>query len=167
MDRNSYDASIDWLQQSPANKQESLYRDHQGSVQSQTPTVAKKAAPAKQPRMPKQKALELVSSLKKGIVVSSVMSFGLISLLVTGHVIGTTTSATSTKTPVTTSSSTATATSSIAGTATATPSTKKSSVLVLPVRPAVLALVSEQVHPRVLFLVPVFLKLDILERGIL
>jgi hypothetical protein len=128
MDRNSYDASIDWLQQSPANKQESLYRDHQqGSVQSQTPIAAKKAAPAKQPRMPKQKALELVSSLKKGIVISSVMSFGLLSLLATGHVIGTTTSTTSTKTPVTTSSSTATATSSIASSATATPSTKKSS----------------------------------------
>jgi hypothetical protein len=123
MDRNPYNASIDWLQQSPANKQESLYIGRQqGSVQSQTPTVAKKAAPAKQPRMPKQKALELVTSLKKGIVISSVMSFGLISLLATGHVVGTTTSTTSTKTPVTTSSSTATATSSITSTATATPS---------------------------------------------
>jgi hypothetical protein len=122
MDRNPYDASIDWLQQPPVNKQESVYTARQqGSPQPQTPNAPKKVAPAKQPRMPKQKALELVSSLKKGIVVSSVMSFGLISLLATGHVVGTTTSTTSTKTPVTTSSSAATATPSIASTATATP----------------------------------------------
>ena len=127
MDRNPYDTSIDWLQQSPVNKQESVYTARQqGSAQSQTPTAAKKAAPAKQPRMPKQKALELVSSLKKGIIVSSVMSFGLISLLATGHVVGTTTNTTTTKTPVT-SSSTATATPSIASTATATPSSSSTS----------------------------------------
>src|SRR5450432_544734 len=113
MDRNPYDTSIDWLQQPPVNKQESLYTARQqGSAQSQTPNAPKKGAPAKQPRMPKQKALELVSSLKKGIVVSSVMGFGVISLLATGHVVGTTTSTTTTKTPVITSSSTATATPS-------------------------------------------------------
>ncbi len=112
MDRNPYDPSIDWLQQSPATKQEPVYTARQqGPTQPQTPSVAKKAAPAKQQRMPKQKALELVSALKKGIVVSSVMSFGVISLLATGHVVGTTTSATSTATPVTRSSSTATPTS--------------------------------------------------------
>jgi hypothetical protein len=121
MDRNPYDTSIDWLQQSPANKQESGYTTpQQGSAQPQTPPVVKKAAPAKQQRMPKQKALELVSALKKGIVVSSVMSFGVISLLATGHTFGTTTSATSTATPVTSSSSTATPTSTATTTATST-----------------------------------------------
>jgi hypothetical protein len=128
MDRNPYDASIDWLQQSPVNKQESVYTARQqGSPQPQTPNAPKKVAPAKQPRMPKQKAVELVSSLKKGIVVSSVMSFGLISLLATGHAVGTTTSTTTTKTPVTSSSSTATATPSIASTATATATPAKTS----------------------------------------
>ena len=122
MDRNPYDPSIDWLQQSPATKQEPVYTARQqGPTQPQTPSVAKKAAPAKQQRMPKQKALELVSALKKGIVVSSVMSFGVISLLATGHVVGTTTSATSTATPVTRSSSTATPTS----TSTTTPTPAK------------------------------------------
>ncbi len=120
MDRNPYDTSIDWLQQSPANKQESGYTARQqGSAQPQTPPATKKAAPAKQQRMPKQKALKLISSLKKGIVVSSIMSFGVISLLATSHVVGTTTSATSTATPVTSSSSTATSAST---SATATPS---------------------------------------------
>jgi hypothetical protein len=124
MDRNPYDPSIDWLQQSPATKQEPVYTARQqGPTQPQTPSVAKKAAPAKQQRMPKQKALELVSALKKGIVVSSVMSFGVISLLATGHVVGTTTSATSTATPVTRSSSTATPTST--STTTATPAKAK------------------------------------------
>jgi len=128
MDRNPYDTSIDWLQQPPVNKQESVYTvRQQGSAQSQIPNAAKKAAPAKQPRMPKQKALELVSSLKKGIVVSSVMSFGLISLLATGHVVGTTTNTTTTKTPVTSSSSTTTATPSIASTATTTSSSSSTS----------------------------------------
>jgi uncharacterized membrane protein YgcG len=113
MDRNPYDASIDWLQQSPVNKRESVYTTYQQeSVQTQTPPIAKKAAPAKQPRMSKQKALELVSSLKKGIVVSSVMSFGLITLLATGHVVGTTTNTTNTGTSVTSNSSTTTTTPS-------------------------------------------------------
>jgi hypothetical protein len=115
MDRNPYDASIDWLQQSPANKQESVYTAHQqGSTQPQTPTVAKKVAPAKQARMPKQKALELVGSLKKGIVVTSVMSFGL------------TTSTTTTKTPITSSSSTVTATPSSSSSSTSSSSSNSS-----------------------------------------
>jgi uncharacterized membrane protein YgcG len=106
MDKNPYDNSIDWLQQYPANKQESLYTARQqGPAQPQTQATVKKAAPAKQPRMPKQKALELISSLKKGIVVSSIMSFGLIGLLATGHAFGTTASTTKTAAPVTSSSS--------------------------------------------------------------
>lgn len=125
MDRNPYDPSIDWLQQSPATKQEPVYTARQqGPTQPQIPSVAKKAAPAKQQRMPKQKALELVSALKKGIVVSSVMSFGVISLLATGHVVGTTTSATSTATPVTRSSSTATPTSTTTPTPASTSTAK-------------------------------------------
>jgi hypothetical protein len=125
MDRNPYDTSIDWLQQSPIHKQESIYTARQPEA-IQTPPVAKKTAPAKQPRMPKQKALELVSSLKKGIVVSSVMSFGVISLLATGHIVGTTTSTTTTKAPITSSSSTTTATSTTSS-ATATPTSTSSS----------------------------------------
>jgi uncharacterized membrane protein YgcG len=122
MDKNPYDTSIDWLQQSPIHKQESIYTPHQGSAQ--LPSTPKKAAPAKQPRMPKQKALELVSSLKKGIIVSSIMSFGVISLFATGHIVGTTTSTTTTKTPVT---STTTTTPSSSSSSSSTSSSSNSS----------------------------------------
>lgn len=91
LDRNPYDTSIDWLQpQFPVNRQEPIYIRQQRLAQPQTQAMAKKATSTKQARMPKQKAIELVSSLKKGIVVSSVMGFGLIGLLAAGHVIGTT-----------------------------------------------------------------------------
>ena len=101
MNKNPYDTSIDWLQlQYPVKGQEPIYPSRQQGAP-QPPTKM----PAKQARMPKQKALELVSALKKGIVVSSVISFGALGWLATGHVVGITANTTKTVPPVTSSSS--------------------------------------------------------------
>jgi len=131
-DKNPYDTSIDWLApQYPANRQEPIYTPYQRQPDGQEPIYTqqqsaayyqaqqppaqpaiKKAASAKQARMPKQRALELVRALKKGAVVSSIVSFGLLGLLATGHIVGTTVTTTKTTTPVTNSSSSSSTTSS-------------------------------------------------------
>ena len=79
-DKNPYDTSIDWLApQYPANRQEPIYTPYQRQPDGQEPIYTqqqsaayyqaqqppaqpaiKKAASAKQARMPKQRALELV-----------------------------------------------------------------------------------------------------------
>ena len=118
MDKNPYDTSIDWLApQYQANKQGATYiapdqqvstfpaNYHQAQKPVPTQPPQKKAVPPKQARMSKQRALELVNSLKKGIVVSSVVSFGLLGLLATNHAVGTTTGSTNTSTPIITHNS--------------------------------------------------------------
>ena len=145
MDKNPYDTSIDWLApQYQANKQGTTYiapdqqvptfsanyYQAQQSVPTQPPQ--KKAVPPKQARMSKQRALELVNSLKKGIVVSSVVSFGLLGLLATNHAVGTTTGSTNTSAPIITHNSSPSTTPSGSSTSNSPSSTNNSGSFTTP-----------------------------------
>jgi hypothetical protein len=112
MERNPYDTSINWLQQpysagaqqadpsnSSSERQEATSRLYpaytpptpQASA-SASPRVASAKQVKKKPNMPKQRALALVGALKKGIIVSSVVSFGFLGLLSANHLVSTTSS---------------------------------------------------------------------------
>ncbi len=114
MERDPYDPSINWMQQpysaglqgvdssTGSSRQQEAADGQQKYAYSadtlpatQTPASASsRVAPAKQakkkPNMPKQRALALVSSLKKGIIVSSVVSFGFLGVLSANHLVNTT-----------------------------------------------------------------------------
>ena len=116
MERNPYDTSINWLQQpysagaqqadpsnSSSERQEATSRQQNYVYPAYTPptpqasaSASPRVAPAKQvkkkPNMPKQRALALVGALKKGIIVSSVVSFGFLGLLSANHLVSTTSS---------------------------------------------------------------------------
>jgi hypothetical protein len=117
----NYDTAIPWIPQ-----QNQLYRGGDGRVyanQQRSPVVQNQRPqqrlqqrdggqkPKVAERMPKARALALVSKFKKGLVVASLVSFGTVSGLAAFHNIGTTASSTS-KTSSGSSQSTSTSTSS-------------------------------------------------------
>ena len=138
MERDPYDTSINWRQQpysagsqqvDPSKRQEAANRQQEYVYPAYTPptpsapvSASPRIAPAKQakkkPNMPKQRALALVSSLKKGIIVSSVVSFGFLGLLSANHLVSTTSSkvvsspSSSSSSPTTKSSGSSSTTSS-------------------------------------------------------
>jgi len=96
----NYDTAIPWVPQ-----QNQFYRGGDGRVytnqrapvvQNQRPQQRDGVQKPKQAeRMPKSRALALVSKFKKGLVVASLVSFGTVSGLAAFHQIGTTSSTTS------------------------------------------------------------------------
>ena len=97
----NYDTAIPWVPQ-----QNQLYRGGDGRVYAKRSPVVENQRPQQRDgvqkpkvaeRMPKAKALALVSKFKKGLVVASLVSFGTVSGLAAFHQIGTTTSQTSKK----------------------------------------------------------------------
>jgi hypothetical protein len=116
----NYDTAMPWVPQ-----QNQLYRGGDGRVYAnqQRSSVVEQQRPQQRDggqkpkvveRMPKARALALVSKFKKGLVVASLVSFGTVSGLAAFHQIGTTTSSTS-------------KTSSGSSQSTSTPSSKNSS----------------------------------------
>jgi len=112
----NYDTAIPWIPQ-----QKQLYRGGDGRAyarQQRSPVVQNQRPqqrdgvqkPKVAERMPKARALALVSKFKKGLVVASLVSFGTVSGLAAFHQIGTTTTSTS-KTSSGSSQSTSTSSS--------------------------------------------------------
>jgi hypothetical protein len=146
MERNPYDTSINWLQQpysagaqqadpsnSSSERQEATSRLYpaytpptpQASA-SASPRVASAKQVKKKPNMPKQRALALVGALKKGIIVSSVVSFGFLGLLSANHLVSTTSSNT-VSSPTSSSSSSTTKSSGSSSTTSSSASSSTTS----------------------------------------
>jgi hypothetical protein len=150
MERDPYDTSIDWMQQpysdrsqqtdfshSSSGRQEATggqreyaYTAHTQPTPQTSANASPRTAPAKQakkkPNMPKQRALALVGALKKGIIVSSVVSFGFLGLLSANHLVSTTSSNT-VSSPSSSSSSSTTKSSGASSTTSSSSSTTQSS----------------------------------------
>lgn len=91
---------------------------------SASPRVAPAKQAKKKPNMPKQRALALVNSLKKGIIVSCVVSFGFLGLLSANHLVNTTSTVSS---PTSSSSSSTTKPGGSSSTTSSSSSTTNSS----------------------------------------
>ena len=162
MERDPYDTSINWMQQpysvgsqqsDPSKRQEAANRQQEYAYPAYTPptpqastSASPQVAPVKQakkkPNMPKQRALALVGTLKKGIIVSSVVSFGFLGVLSANHLVSTTSSNTvsspsssssssttkSSGSSSTTSSSTSSSTTQSSGSSSTTSSSSGSSL---------------------------------------
>jgi hypothetical protein len=148
MERDPYDTSIDWTQspysdrsqqtdfsRSSSERQEATagqrtyaYPAHTQTTPQASASASPRITPAKQvkkkPNMPKQRALALVSSLKKGIIVSCVVSFGFLGLLSANHLVSTTSTVSS---PTSSSSSSTTKPSGSSSTTSSSSSTTQSS----------------------------------------
>lgn len=146
MERDPYDTSINWMQQpysagsqqvDPSKRQEAANRQQEYGYPAYTPptpqvseSASPRVTPAKQakkkPNMPKQRALALVGALKKGIIVSSVVSFGFLGLLSANHLVSTTSSNT-VSSPSSSSSSSTTKSSGSSSTTSSSSSTTQPS----------------------------------------
>lgn len=121
MEDYPYDASLEWVpreyqvdhpapSQAVPQWQQSPYYQRSGSLQAQQ---QRQQAPRRQPgwasastitastkgRMSKSEALDLLESLKKSILIASLITFGVISGLVATHVVGSTANNTSSPSP--------------------------------------------------------------------